>query len=81
MLNIDSIRAVDAAGQDVQIPLRDLADALAPILATGTGRPESLAAVIPRAAIEPLMQTKTRGELVEKLNALLEPFGIAVATE
>ncbi|MEX3614534.1 MAG: hypothetical protein VB141_12475, partial [Burkholderia gladioli] len=54
---------------------------LAPILATGTGRPESLAAVIPRAAIEPLMQTKTRGELVEKLNALLEPFGIAVATE
>lgn len=35
--------------------------------------------LLPRAAIEPLVQAKTRGELIEKLNELLSPFGIQVA--
>ena len=35
--------------------------------------------LLPRAAVEPLVQAKTRGELIEKLNELLSPFGIQVA--
>lgn len=35
--------------------------------------------LLPRVAIEPLVQAKTRGELIEKLNELLSPFGIQVA--
>lgn len=35
--------------------------------------------LLPRVAIEPLVQAKTRGELIEKLNELLSPFGIQIA--
>lgn len=35
--------------------------------------------LLPRAAVEPLVQAKTRGELIEKLNELLSPFGIQIA--
>ncbi|HJQ13069.1 MAG TPA: hypothetical protein VJ840_18700 [Gemmatimonadaceae bacterium] len=35
--------------------------------------------LLPREAIEPLMQAKTRGELIEKFNELMQPFGIQVA--
>lgn len=35
--------------------------------------------LLPRAAVEPLVQAKTRGELIDKLNELLSPFGIQIA--
>lgn len=45
------------------------------VLVSGNGK----TILLPRAAIEPLVQAKTRGELIEKLNELLSPFGIQIA--
>ncbi|MDI3304678.1 MAG: hypothetical protein QJR04_25350 [Burkholderia multivorans] len=40
---------------------------------------EAVTNVIPRSAVEPLVQAKTRGELIEKLGELLAPYGITIA--
>ena len=37
--------------------------------------------VLPRASLDTVMQAKTRGELIEKINELLAPYMLRVATE
>ena len=39
---------------------------------------DAVTKVIPRAAVEPLVQAKTRGELYDKLAELLAPFGVTI---
>lgn len=63
------------------------AEPAAPVTAVGSPATAGAALVsgdgqtilLPRAAVEPLVQAKTRGELIEKLNELLSPFGIQIA--
>lgn len=40
---------------------------------------DAVTKVIPRSAVEPLVQAKTRGELYDKLAELLAPYGITIA--
>lgn len=39
---------------------------------------DAVTKVIPRSAVEPLVQAKTRGELIEKLGELVAPFGVTI---
>lgn len=60
----------------VPVPVPVPNEKLAPgVLIAGDGQ----TILLPRAAVEPLVQAKTRGELIDKLNELLSPFGIQIA--
>lgn len=63
-----------AQAPEMPVPLPN--EKLAPgVLIAGDGQ----TILLPRAAVEPLVQAKTRGELIDKLNELLSPFGIQIA--